>query len=57
MCTSNLIDPISPPLLDRLEVIKIAGYITEEKVKIAENYLIPRAFDDSGLKEYVKENK
>ncbi|GMM37168.1 ATP-dependent Lon protease [Saccharomycopsis crataegensis] len=50
VCTANSLDTIPRPLLDRMEVIEIAGYIAEEKVKIAENYLIPQAKETSGLK-------
>jgi ATP-dependent Lon protease len=35
--------------LDRVEIIKLSGYVAEEKVKIAENYLIPRALEEAGL--------
>jgi ATP-dependent Lon protease len=39
-----------PALLDRMEVIEIPGYISEEKVQIARQYLIPRQIDENGLK-------
>ena len=42
---------ILPPLLDRLEVIRIAGYTEDEKINIANNYLIPKQIKDNGLKE------
>tara|TARA_B100001123_G_scaffold427241_1_gene542502 strand:+ start:1946 stop:4333 length:2388 start_codon:yes stop_codon:yes gene_type:complete len=41
---------ILPPLLDRLEVIRIPGYTEDEKVNIANNYLIPKQIKDNGLK-------
>ena len=37
--TANVMDNISKPLLDRMEVIDIAGYMTDEKISIARNYL------------------
>ena len=39
MCTANNLDNISKPLLDRMEVIDIAGYTADEKISIARNYL------------------
>ena len=48
--TANQIDPIPPPLRDRMEVIDISGYTTEEKVGIARNYLIPRQLSEHGIK-------
>lgn len=49
VCTSNTTDTIPRPLLDRMEVIQVAGYVEDEKVGIAENYLIPVAQKSSGL--------
>ena len=50
MCTANVIDMIPNPLLDRMEVISIAGYITDEKVHIARDYLEKNARGDCGIK-------
>jgi ATP-dependent Lon protease len=47
--TANVLDTIPPALLDRLEVIELTGYTQEEKVKIAERYLIPRQLTENGL--------
>jgi ATP-dependent Lon protease len=48
--TANLMDTIPAPLLDRMEVIHIAGYTDGEKVAIACNYLIPRQLRENGLR-------
>ena len=48
--TANTLN-ILPPLLDRLEVIRIPGYTEEEKINIANNYLIPKQLKDHGLKD------
>ncbi|CAA7017160.1 unnamed protein product [Microthlaspi erraticum] len=50
VCTANVIDMIPNPLLDRMEVITIAGYITDEKVHIARDYLEKTARGDCGIK-------
>ena len=49
VCTANSLDTIPRPLLDRMEVIELTGYIAEEKVKIAEQYLVPQAKKSAGL--------
>ena len=48
--TANTLN-ILPPLLDRLEVIRIPGYTEDEKINIANNYLIPKQIKDNGLKD------
>lgn len=48
--TANTLDSIPRPLLDRAEIIQIAGYIDSEKVEIAKNYLLPKSLDKNGLK-------
>jgi len=50
--TANTMDTIPAALLDRLEIIRIAGYTTEEKRNIAERYLIPRQLKEAGLDNY-----
>ncbi|MBN3033963.1 MAG: endopeptidase La [Bacteroidales bacterium] len=47
--TANQLDTIPQPLLDRMEVIKLSGYILEEKVQIAKKYLIPKQRTEHGL--------
>jgi len=55
LCTANQLDTIPRPLLDRMEVIQLAGYIAEEKYQIARRYLWPRQLEKAGLgKEQVK---
>ncbi|TDL20762.1 ATP-dependent protease La [Rickenella mellea] len=50
VCTANVVHTIPAPLLDRMEVLEVSGYVTEEKAVIAEKYLGPQAKDASGLK-------
>ena len=50
VCTSNSMN-IPEPLLDRMEVIRIPGYTEDEKVNIAERYLVPKQMQNNGLKE------
>lgn len=47
--TANLIDPIPSPLRDRMEVIVLSGYTTEEKLGIAKSYLIPKQLEEHGI--------
>jgi len=47
--TANYLGPIPPALLDRMEVIEFPGYIEEEKLEIANRYLIPRQIDENGI--------
>jgi ATP-dependent Lon protease len=49
IATSNQLDTIHPALLDRMEIISLAGYTEEEKVHIARQYLIPRQLEEHGL--------
>ncbi|HKJ88119.1 MAG TPA: S16 family serine protease, partial [Gammaproteobacteria bacterium] len=46
---ANQLDTIPAPLLDRTEVIRLSGYVLEEKVEIAKRYLIPKALKNHGL--------
>ncbi|XP_055938456.1 lon protease homolog, mitochondrial-like [Argiope bruennichi] len=57
ICTANVTDTIPEPLRDRMEMIEVSGYVAEEKIAIAENYLIPQARDATGVTaEQVKLN-
>jgi ATP-dependent Lon protease len=49
ICTANMLDPVPPPLLDRMEIIPLQGYSEEEKVHIADRYLIPRQIKENGI--------
>lgn len=49
ICTANQIDTIPQALLDRMEVMHLAGYLNEEKMKIAQKHLWPRCLKNSGL--------
>ncbi|KAJ9088733.1 ATP-dependent Lon protease pim1 [Entomophthora muscae] len=49
VCTANVIDTIPGPLLDRMEIIQLSGYIADEKAAIATRYLAPQAKDQCGL--------
>ncbi len=49
IATANQLDTIPAPLLDRMEVIRLSGYILKEKVEIARRYLVPKALQSHGL--------
>ena len=50
IATANNLSTIPRPLLDRMEIIEVSGYITEEKIEIAKRHLIPRELENTGLK-------
>jgi ATP-dependent Lon protease len=54
VCTANILDPVPPALRDRLEVIELSGYIEDEKLHIAEQFLVPRQRADHGLSERIR---
>ena len=55
VCTANILESIPAPLLDRMEVIRISGYISSEKFAIAKRYLEPEAVDMTGVpQEYTE---
>lgn len=56
IATANDLNTIPRPLLDRMEVIEVSGYITEEKIEIAKRHLIPKEKDNNGLKDEKKLN-
>jgi len=47
--TANMLDPVPEPLRDRMEIIELQGYTENEKVHIAERYLVPRQIEENGL--------
>jgi len=49
LCTANVLETIPDPLRDRMEIINISGYVAEEKLAIAEKYLIPQVEEITGL--------
>ena len=58
IATANNLGTIPPALLDRMELIEVSGYITEEKVEIARRHLVPKELENNGLrKDYVKFSK
>jgi ATP-dependent Lon protease len=49
ICTANMLDTVPPPLQDRMEIIPLEGYSEEEKLHIANRYLIPRQIKENGI--------
>ncbi|MDP1647222.1 MAG: endopeptidase La [Rubrivivax sp.] len=49
IATANVIDNVSPPVRDRMEVIELPGYTQEEKLQIVHRYLVPRQLEANGL--------
>lgn len=50
ICTANQLETIPGPLIDRMEVLRLAGYLTEEKLQIAKNHLWKRQLERAGIK-------
>jgi ATP-dependent Lon protease len=50
ICTANMLDTIPEPLRDRMEIIELQGYTEDDKVHIAERYLVPKQIEENGLK-------
>ena len=50
IATANDLNTIPRPLLDRMEIIEVSGYITEEKIEIAKRHLVPKELENNGLK-------
>jgi len=50
ICTANTVDTIPPALVDRMDVIQLSGYTEEEKLGIAQRYLVPRQITEHGLR-------
>jgi ATP-dependent Lon protease len=48
--TANTLDTVPPPLIDRMEIIQLPGYIDTEKLEIAKHYLVPKSLEKNGLK-------
>ena len=49
ICTANMLDTVPAPLIDRMEIIPLQGYSEEEKVHIANRYLVPRQIKENGI--------
>jgi ATP-dependent Lon protease len=58
IATANTLDTIPRPLLDRMEIIRLSGYILDEKIEIAKKYLIPKSLKKHGLKKaHIRYNR
>ena len=57
IATANDLSSIPRPLLDRMELIEVGGYITEEKVEIAKRHLIPRELENTGMNKFTPKIK
>ncbi len=50
ICTANTLDTVPRPLIDRMEIIQLSGYVDSEKLEIARNYLIPKSLERNGIR-------
>jgi ATP-dependent Lon protease len=50
ICTANTLDSIPGPLIDRMEIIQLPGYVDSEKIEIAKHYLIPKSMEKNGMR-------
>jgi len=50
ICTANTLDSIPGPLIDRMEIIQLSGYVDTEKLEIAKHYLLPKSLEKNGFK-------
>ncbi|MCL5999581.1 MAG: endopeptidase La, partial [Chloroflexi bacterium] len=50
ICTANTLDTIPGPLRDRMEILQLSGYTEQEKLRIAQGYLVPRQIKENGLR-------
>lgn len=57
IATANSLSTVSQPLIDRMEIIEVNGYITEEKIQIARKHLIPKQVKENGIEAAKGENK
>ncbi|OQX28782.1 MAG: endopeptidase La [Spirochaeta sp. LUC14_002_19_P3] len=58
IATANTLDTIPQPLIDRMEIIRLSGYVVDEKIEIAKRYLIPKSLKKHGLKKgQIRYNK
>src|SRR6185295_102640 len=49
VATANILDPVPPPLRDRLEILELPGYTREEKLNISKQFLVPKQLEEHGL--------
>ena len=57
VCTANRVDRISPPLRDRMEIIRIESYTEQERIRIARDHLLPREIERAGLAAHLESGR
>jgi ATP-dependent Lon protease len=50
ICTANTLDNVPGPLIDRMEIIQLPGYVDTEKIEIARHYLVPKSMEKNGIR-------